>query len=276
MPYEQTTLVIRETLRVVFDEVDAWFDRPEGLRQFKPSSGGWSVDQVLEHITLTNHFLMLTLRKWVAIALRRASRGDGVPEGESDLQRLDVIGQRGSFAWVRPDHMEPTGQPTSGEVRATLRRQLDECLSLLDRMGGGEGSLCLVRMSLNDLGKIDLYQWLYFLAQHARRHLQQMAAAEREFQQSAGGKDERAMIHWEDIERYPGTLAELAGEVGDLRYDALASFLRSLAAKLESDGNADAGRGRPKLAASLRGGAARVMEAAAEIERAWSICAPHM
>jgi len=41
-------------------------------------------------------------------------------------------------------------------------------------MGNGEGSLCKVRMSVNELGKIDLYQWLYFLAQHARRHLDQM------------------------------------------------------------------------------------------------------
>jgi len=70
--------------------------------------------------------------------------------------------------------------------------------------------------------------------------------------------------------------AELAGEVGNLRYDALAFFLRSLAAKLEADANADAGRGRPKLATTLRGGAAGIMMAAAEIERAWSICAPHM
>ena len=185
MPYEQTILVLRDALRAVFAEVDGWFDRPEDLRRFKPASGGWSVDQVLEHITLANHFLLLTLRKWVGIALRRASRGDRVPEGESDLRRLEVIGQRGSFAWVRPAHMEPTGQPTGAGVRATLRQQLAECLSLLDRMGGGEGALCRVRMTVNDLGKIDLYQWLYFLAQHARRHLQQMAAVEREYGPSA-------------------------------------------------------------------------------------------
>jgi hypothetical protein len=84
------------------------------------------------------------------------------------------------------------------------------------------------------------------------------------------------MVHREDLERYPATLAELACELGDLRYDALASFLRSLAAKLEADGNADAGRGRRKLAAALRGSATAVQAGAAEIERAWSICAPRM
>jgi hypothetical protein len=37
------------------------------------------------------------------------------------------------------------------------------------------------------------------------------------------------MVHHEQIERYPGTLEELAVEIADLRYDALASFLRALA-----------------------------------------------
>jgi hypothetical protein len=63
-------------------------------------------------------------------------------------------------------------------VRDTLHRQLGECLILLDQMSGGLGALCRVTMTVNALGKIDLYQWLYFLAQHARRHLQQLAAIE--------------------------------------------------------------------------------------------------
>ncbi|WP_165226233.1 DinB family protein [Aquisphaera insulae] len=181
MSYERTSLAVRDTLCRVFAEVDAWFDRDEAMRAFRPSSGGWSVDQVLEHVTLTNRFLMLTLRKYAAIAERRALRGDPIPAPESDLERLEVIGERGSFGWPRPEHMEPTGVPSSGEVRATLNRQLDECLILLERRGGGVGAMCRVTMTVNDLGKIDMYQWLYFLAQHARRHLQQMSAVEAEY-----------------------------------------------------------------------------------------------
>ena len=120
------------------------------------------MDQVLEHVTLTNRFLLLTLRKWATIAEHRAGRGDPIPEGESDRGRLEVIGERGSFGWVRPEHMEPAGMPPD-EVRAALRRQLGECLILLERMGGGVGALCRVTMTVSALGKIDLYQWLYFL-----------------------------------------------------------------------------------------------------------------
>jgi hypothetical protein len=174
MPYQNTGVAVRHALTDIFAEVDAWFDQPEELRRFKPPSGGWSIDQVLEHITLTNHFLMLIIRRWTEKAIRKAQRGEAIPEGESDLARLDIIGERGSFGWVRPEHMEPTGIPSRAEVRERMGQQVAECLDLLARMGNGEGALCKVRMSVNDLGKIDLYQWLYFLAQHARRHLQQM------------------------------------------------------------------------------------------------------
>jgi hypothetical protein len=84
------------------------------------------------------------------------------------------------------------------------------------------------------------------------------------------------MVHREDVERYPGTLAQLACEVGDLRYDALAAFLHALAAKLDEDGNADAGRGRHKLAAALHAASASVTASAIDVELAWSICAPRM
>jgi hypothetical protein len=192
MRYEATVRVVRDTLCVVFAQVDAWFDREEDLLHFRPASGGWSASQVLEHVTLTNRFLMLTLGKWAKIAAQRVRRGDPVPEGESDLGRLEVIGERGSFGWVRPEHMEPTGIPTMVEVRSVLRQQLGECLILLERMNGGVGAICRVTMTVNALGKIDLYQWLYFLAQHARRHLQQLAAIEAEFTSRVSSNHEEA------------------------------------------------------------------------------------
>jgi len=181
MTHARTVAIVRASLREVFAQVDDWFERPADERAFRPASRGWTIDHVLEHIGLTNHFLMLTLRKAVEKAVCRAARGEAIPAGGSDLERLKAIGERGSFPWVRPEHMEPGGRTTPGEVRANLRRQLEECLALLERLDHGEGALCHLRMSVNALGRIDLYQWLYFLAQHARRHLQQMASIEDEF-----------------------------------------------------------------------------------------------
>jgi hypothetical protein len=56
------------------------------------------------------------------------------------------------------------------EVRLTMRIQQRDCLLILDQLANGEGSLHKVRMSVQELGKLDVYQWLFFLAQHAQRH----------------------------------------------------------------------------------------------------------
>ncbi len=84
------------------------------------------------------------------------------------------------------------------------------------------------------------------------------------------------MTHETTVTRYAGTLSELAGELGDLRYDALAAFLQGLSAKIHRDGDADAGRGRAKLAASLRACAVHLANAARDTETAWRIAAPYM
>ena len=84
------------------------------------------------------------------------------------------------------------------------------------------------------------------------------------------------MPHASRVERYPGTLAELAADLAHLRYDALAAFLAELATKLEADSLADAARGRAKLAAALHEAAGAVSGAADAVATAWRICEPHM
>lgn len=82
--------------------------------------------------------------------------------------------------------MIPTGTVSSEDVRERVREQRRECLAILEQLGGGEGSLHGVRMSVNQSGKLDIYQWLYFLAQHARRHVEQMEKNEAEWQSRGG------------------------------------------------------------------------------------------
>jgi len=89
-----------------------------------------------------------------------------------------VIGIRGSFNWERPEHMEPTGEAPLSEIRQRLCDQKESCLQLLETLDNGVGRLVEVSMSVNQLGKIDLNQWAYFLVQHARRHLDQLATIE--------------------------------------------------------------------------------------------------
>jgi hypothetical protein len=75
---------------------------------------------------------------------------------------------------------------------------------------------------------------------------------------------------------YGGGLRQLAGDLGNLKYDALAWFLQQLATKLKEDARADAGRGREKLAGELQTAGDYVSQAAERINNAWAICKPHM
>lgn len=77
--------------------------------------------------------------------------------------------------------MEPTGKKPLEEVRSQLKEQVTHCIENLDRLKNGEGVLYKTTMSVNDLGKINVYEYIYFLAQHGQRHIMQMQKNEAEF-----------------------------------------------------------------------------------------------
>ena len=173
MPYNETIRQVVQALTDTFDEVCKWSEQPSDARVYRPLDRGWSIDEILEHISLTTHFLVIVARNGTEKALRRATK-QKIEGTESDLTKLLPIGQRGSFLWIRPEHMEPQGGKQIREILAVLRQQQNESLGLLEKLKNGEGSLFLARMSVNESGHIDLYQWLYFIAQHAQRHIGQM------------------------------------------------------------------------------------------------------
>lgn len=84
------------------------------------------------------------------------------------------------------------------------------------------------------------------------------------------------MIHHNTIQKYPGSLNELAEDIGDLRYDALADFLALLAAKMHNDAVADEGRKRYKLAESLHECGRAIAESKVAVDEAWRISEPFM
>ena len=100
MSYQTTIAAVRQALTDVFAAVDGWFDRPEELHRFKPSSGGWSIDQILEHVTLTNHFLLLVIRRVVGNYIVDAlSSGESVRDavGSTWLIGTDLLAE---VAWA--------------------------------------------------------------------------------------------------------------------------------------------------------------------------------
>ena len=173
-----TIVAVRGAVDATFTSLDILCAKPASYLHHRPAyPSAWTVAEHLEHVSLVNHFLLLTIAKGVATALRRALT-QPVPPGESDLARLAPIADPGAFPWEPPGHMIPTGTKPVAEVRALLAAQHGECLELLQRVGTGEGRLCSFRMSVNHLEMLDMYQWLYFLARHGSWHLAFLAQRE--------------------------------------------------------------------------------------------------
>ena len=82
--------------------------------------------------------------------------------------------------------------------------------------------------------------------------------------------------HKTEVEKYNGSLEELARDLGNLRYDTLAEFLKNLSLKIKVDGEKDGGRGRNKLAKVLKNSSEKLEESAKDINEAWRISESYM
>lgn len=178
---------IRHSLTATFSEIDKWFDQPQVLKAYFPENGGWNITQILEHIALTNHFLLIIIQKGTRKALQNIHGLDldaTLRDYTFPSKALTEVGIHQSFKWIRPEHMEPNGEKTEEEVRRWLREQLATCLDYLQQLSNGEGVLYKTTMSVNELGKIDVYAYIYFLAQHGLRHIAQMEKNKNEYLKS--------------------------------------------------------------------------------------------
>jgi len=88
--------------------------------------------------------------------------------------KFDKVGEYGAFEWVRPEHMEPKGELNLNQIRSLISQQYHQCLNYLELMENGEGLLCKTTMTVNELGKINVYEYIYFFSLHVWRHLAQM------------------------------------------------------------------------------------------------------
>lgn len=175
---------INHFLVEIHQKAEEWFDKSPELLAYRPKSNGWTIAEILEHIALTSHFLLILIEKGTEKALKNAQSRDLQAElanYEFHREGLDEVGMYQSFDWIRPEHMKPTGIKPLSEVKSELQIQLKNCQNCLAKLPNGEGVLCRTTMSVNQLGKIDVYEYVYFLGKHIERHITQMQRNEVEF-----------------------------------------------------------------------------------------------
>lgn len=188
MTVQKAIQFIEHELSKILIDYYAWFEAEPEVLNFKPEVG-WSIDEILEHVTLTNHFLLILIRKGTKKAKDLASKvnlDQAVSTYEYNLEELDQIDKHRSFVWIRPEHMEPAGDKTISEIKRIMEEQINECKEILREIPNGEGILYKTMMTVNNLGKIDVYQYIYFLCQHAKRHITQMQTVREEFRVKQG------------------------------------------------------------------------------------------
>ncbi len=164
-------------------EVLNWFDKADTIKNYQPKNGGWSISEILEHIALTSHFLLILIDKGTSKAIKNVqnrSLEKLITGFNDDLEKLDEIGITQSFEWIRPEHMKPKGVKSELEIKEILINQLNICLNQLEKLKKGEGLLYKTTMTVNQLGKLTVYEYIYFLSKHAERHIQQMMNNEAE------------------------------------------------------------------------------------------------
>lgn len=185
MDARELVAVIDTAIDRLFAVVDARFDGDPGLLAFTPLSEPWTARQILEHISLANHYLLLLIEKGARRALHRcADPADIAALLECytlEDPRFEAVAVNNGFAWECPPHMVPKDESSPDEVRASLRRQAASCHAILDRLPNGEGVAALTYLSVQRLGRIDVYRYLWFLLQHMRRHLAQLDELEAEY-----------------------------------------------------------------------------------------------
>lgn len=144
----------------------------------RPADGGWSAREVLEHVALTDHFLLILVDKIADRTRRRLERGDPWPDAPPRLEHLQGLASA-DREWDAPEHMVPTGEVEPRDAAQRLEGDLARALALLDELPRGEGTLHRIRMSMvdGDDDRLDLYQYLEIVRLHAARHVAQVERA---------------------------------------------------------------------------------------------------
>lgn len=177
--------LLDEEICNTFNALLLWFSKDKTLRAFSSLNEEWDIEQVLEHVLLANHYLLILIEKGRKKALKKTNRlkiKQILDSYEISNPRLEEIGINNSFEWKCPAHMIPSGKRSLAHMQHEVMKQKSLLLENLHLLNCGEGVLHKISMSVHSLGSLDVYQYIYFLLKHMHRHIQQMTKIESEFQ----------------------------------------------------------------------------------------------
>ncbi|HEV7993283.1 MAG TPA: DinB family protein [Gemmatimonadaceae bacterium] len=146
---------------------------PTELWTERPAPGRWSISHIFEHLHRVEKSATGVVAKRIAKAREEGHRAE--TETSSVLGTLDRFGvsDRRGRPLVAPSIVDPADAPD----RVTAERQLAESrAAFLAAIENGDGlALGDIRQNHLRFGELNLYEWILFVAEHERRHAEQVA-----------------------------------------------------------------------------------------------------
>jgi DinB superfamily len=169
---------------MIYDSVDDVFvandavrrrlvKRVDGLDKARAnaSEGGWSVAQIVEHLSITEPLITRAIEGMLA-----PTGGDGHERKPFAPFSLDEYAEQARGKIEAPEFLRPTGLPlTEGLARLKESRAVLEALR--PRFECADYSRLLEHPAF---GMLNAAQWLAFLGMHEERHLRQIERIFRE------------------------------------------------------------------------------------------------
>ncbi|MGA3244404.1 MAG: DinB family protein [Bacteroidota bacterium] len=139
---------------------------------FKSAGGGWSIENILEHLAIVEGSLV---RLIVTLTDKAAgATGPNPPIHSFEVSLEPHLERSQKEKYVTRDKFEPTGNVKAADSLKILRDVQTELLNLRPRLQLVDPTL--VRFPHWLFGPLDLAQWLAFVGVHEERHLGQTNA----------------------------------------------------------------------------------------------------
>lgn len=136
---------------------------------------GWSLHEILEHITLTNHFLLKLIDK----LFRKRFNVEPLIE----FKKVEIESILNEFKWDNPIHHTPLGYYNEefiikyelngthlDNIKQVLIKQQEYLINILYEVKGNEGYTKRIKQTVNNIGYLNLFEYIYFLIMHIHRH----------------------------------------------------------------------------------------------------------
>ena len=145
----------------------------------RPPDGGWSIQEILEHLSLVESQLL----HLVTTLLERAEKISGTdsPVRSYEVSLEQVIQRSSREKFSTRDKYQPTGRAEALASIAILQQVQEDLRGLIPRLQSVDPTVA--RFPHWIFGSLDLGEWLAFIVVHEERHLMQIEAimAAREF-----------------------------------------------------------------------------------------------